>query len=115
MAAFSSNAFSAAFDISSAAIQAIVGGANPWHERISKARKITEDRIRKAKDQELDRVLQELRDDGILPPVLVESKPDYSEVRRLYAAQLAQIAENAAIQWQREQDEEDLFLLMMLQ
>ena len=91
----------------------IIGGANPWGEKAKDARGITQERIRKAKDEELRKILAELRNDGILPPEVTE-EVDYSKVRSLYAEQLAQIARQTAEMYERQRDEEDLMLLMMM-
>lgn len=114
--AFSAAAFSAAFYIGSAPpIEApILGGANPWGEKAKQSRGITEERIRKAKDREIENIIKSLRDDGILPPEVIEEAPDYSIVRRLYAEQLAQIARQAAKEFERRKQEEEFILLMML-
>lgn len=91
-----------------------IGGANPWHERIQKARQITEERIRKAKDKEVADIIQSLLDEGVLPSEVLEQNPDYTQVRKLYAAQLAQIAQNAAIEYERITQEEEVLLMMLI-
>ena len=113
--AFSAAAFSAAFYITAAPQQeTIIGGANPWHEKAKAARAVTEERIRKAKDKEVENIIKSLRDDGIIPPEIVDDQPEYSEVRRLYAEQLAQISRQAALDYERRMQEEEFLLLMML-
>lgn len=101
---------SAGFTVS----ESIAGGANPWGEKARKARAITEERIRKAKADEVERIIRSLRDDGVIPEKVIEDIPDYSQVRRLYAAQLAQIAQNAAEEYERITQEEEFLIMLMI-
>lgn len=116
--AFSSAAFGPAFHTGSAAPVPVTGGASPWDEKLKRHHALTAEKIRKAKDEDIERILKELQDDGVLPVEVMAAAPDYSEVRRLYADQLAQIVAEARAQleqqWQQQQDEEELLLLLMM-
>ena len=64
----------------------ILGGARRLEERIRKGREATEARIRAAKDDELRRIIAELKAEGIIPettpePVKRSVKPEESASR----------------------------------
>lgn len=72
-------------------------------------RSLTEESIRRMNNPELDALLQKLRDEGVLPKNV---KGNPAHIRRLYAAQLAQIIQSAADQRIRRRDEDALLLLL---